>query len=117
MPSTACHLTVPPRGVRWINQTPSAAREGRGGAYPASLPLLRDYSGDPLRPPLDCRQHLVDHAVFLGLGGREELVTLDVAPDELLVPAGVPGENVLHRAAHPEDLVGLDLHVRRLAVA
>src|SRR6266702_6650123 len=48
MPSTACHLTVPPRGVRWINQTPSAAREGRGETYSASPPLLRHYSRDPL---------------------------------------------------------------------
>ena len=34
MPSTVCYLTVPPCGVRWTNQTPSAAREGRGEPLP-----------------------------------------------------------------------------------
>ena len=42
MPSTACYLTVPPCGVRWINQTPSAAREGRGEPFPSLGNYRRD---------------------------------------------------------------------------
>src|ERR1700722_5176183 len=107
MPSTACYLTVPPCGVRWSNQTPPAAREGR--AKPP--PVLRNYRRDLQRPALEGRQHLVDHPVFLGLGGRQELVALDGAPDAFLVIARMPGKDVLHRATHPKDLVRLDLHV------
>src|SRR5580698_10862942 len=83
MPSTACYLTVPPCGVRWINQTPSAAREGRGEPFPS----LGNYRRDLLRTPLERRQHLIDDAVLLRVGSREEFVALDVPPDELLVPA------------------------------
>src|SRR3984885_3170825 len=110
MPSTACYLTVPPFGGRWSHQTPPPARGGRG--HPPLV--LRNYSRDLLRPALEGRQHLVDHPVFLGLGGREELVPLDVAPDDFLVIARMPGKDSLHRAPHPKDLVRLDLHVRRL---
>ena len=66
--------------------------------------LGRHYLGGPHRPSLEYRQHLVDHPVFLGLSGREELVPLNVAPDDFLVLAGVPGEDNFHRGAHPEDL-------------
>src|SRR5580692_8988087 len=121
MPSTACYLTVPPCGVRWTNQTPSAAQEGRGEA----LPSLRGYRQGALSahrhggclPSLERRQHLIDEAVILGRGRAQELVALDVALDLLSVLARVPGEDGLHGLAHPVDLVGLDLHVARLAVA
>src|SRR5258707_442318 len=113
MPSTACYLTVPPYGVRWTNQTPSAALEGRGEA----LPALRGYRHGGGLAPLERRQHLVDEAVILGRGRAQELVALDVALDLLFGPAGVPGKDRLHGLAHPVDLVGLDLHVARLAVA
>src|SRR5579863_9545866 len=113
MPSTTCYLTVPPCGVRWTNQTPLAAREGRGEASPD----LRGYRHGGGLPPLERRQHLVDEAVVLGTFRAQELVALDVEADFLFGPAGVPGEDGLHGLAHPVDLVGLDLHVARLAVA
>src|SRR5690242_14758008 len=113
MPSTACYLTVPPCGVRWTNQTPSAAREGRGEA----LPALRRYRHGGGLSPLQGRQHLVDEAVLLGTVRAQELVALDVAADLLFGLARVPGQDGLHGLAHPVDLVGLDLHVARLTVA
>src|SRR5579863_4554093 len=74
MPSTACYLTVPPCGVRWTNQTPLAAREGRGEASPA----LRGYRHRRGLTPLERGQHLVDQAIFLGALRAEELVALNV---------------------------------------
>src|SRR5580692_5095702 len=110
MPSTACYLTVPPCGVRWTNQTPLAAREGRGEASPA----LRGYRHRRGLAALERRQHLVNQAVVLGRSRAQELVALDVALDLLFRPARVPGQDGLHGLAHPVDLVGLDLHVARL---
>src|SRR3712207_620347 len=57
----------------------------------------------------------VDDPVLLGLLGREDLVAVDVGPDLLLGAAGVPRQDLLHLAAHPLDLGGVDLQVGDLA--
>src|SRR4051812_20742324 len=73
---------------------------GRTGRESVQLPALDD---------------LVDDAVGLRLLGREDLVPLDVVADLVQRLAGVPGQDVLHLAAHPLDLRGVDLQVRHLA--
>src|SRR5689334_7933090 len=60
---------------------------------------------------------LVDQAVLHRLAGGEDLVALDVLADLLRVLAAVAGDHVLQQLAHAEDLPGLDLDVRRLALA
>src|SRR5260221_14219003 len=96
---------------------PSTAQGGRG--KPTRLPLLlgRHYLGNALAPTLEDGENLVDHPVLPGALGREELVALDVTPDGLVILARVPGEDHLHGGPHPQDLVGLNLHVRGLPVA
>src|SRR6516225_12374848 len=75
--------------------------------------LGRPYLGTALQ----VRENVVHEAILLGLFGREELVPLDIAADLLLVPAAVPGDDALHRTAHPKDLPGLDLQVTGLPIA
>src|SRR5690606_1905327 len=58
----------------------------------------------------------VDEPVVLGLGGREDLVALDVLVDLLRGAVGVVREGLLEPGPHPQHLVGLDLDVRGLAV-
>src|SRR6202044_2181964 len=95
------------------HQTPSTAREGRA----ESSRLRRHYLDSALAAPLDHGQNVVDETVFLGFLGGEELIPLDVAADLLLVLAGVPGQDDLHRGAHPQDFPRPALHVTGLAVA
>src|SRR5689334_12894005 len=92
----------------------SARRPQKGleGAY-SGYCLTRPYLGTALQ----VRENVVHEAILLGLFGREELVPLDIAADLLLVPAAVPGDDALHRTAHPQDLPGLDLQVTGLPVA
>src|SRR4051794_25593874 len=59
-------------------------------------------------PALD---DLVDDAVGLRLFRRQDLVPLDVVADLVEGLPGVPGEDLLHLAAHPLDLRGVDLQV------
>ncbi len=63
-----------------------------------------------------CDDHAVDDAVLLRLLGGHEVVALGVAPDLLVVLAGVLGEDVVQALAHVDDLLGVDLDVRRLAL-
>src|SRR6201987_3098087 len=93
---------------------PSARRAAKG-IQPGILRycLRRPY----LDTALQGRENVVHEAILLGLFCREELVPLDIAADLLLVPAAVPGDDALHRTAHPQDLPGLDLQVAGLPVA
>src|ERR1700760_2537474 len=97
-----------------MDQSTPAGGPGGKGETPS---YLRGYRHGGRLAALERGQHLVDDAVLLGRGRAQELVPLDVAPDFLGRPPGVGGQDRLHRPAHPVDLVGLDLHVRRLSVA
>src|SRR4051794_2947703 len=66
------------------------------------------------RVQLPALDDLVDDAVGLGLVGGEDLVALDVGADLLDRLAGVAGQDLLHLAAHPLDLRGVDLQVGHL---
>ena len=63
--------------------------------------------------PLD---DLVDQAVLDGLLGLEEAVALHVLVDLLERLAGVLGVDLVDPLARVEDLAGVDLDVRRLAL-
>src|SRR5258705_8514488 len=62
--------------------------------------------------PLD---HVVDEAVHLGLLGAHEPVPVHVPLDDAEGLRGVLGVQLVHLAAEVEDLLGLDLDVRRRA--
>src|SRR5215467_4886499 len=59
---------------------------------------------------------VVDEPVGLGLLGREEVVALSVLLDALDGLAGVPGQDAVQQFARAQDLLGVDLDVRRLAL-
>src|SRR6266498_3708124 len=102
-------LTVPLRGPELWRKRPVTGVPCRI----KSCRLGRPY----LALALQHRQNLIHDAILLGLLCGEELVPLDVPADLILVLAGVRGKHLLHRGAHPQDLIGLDLQVAGLAVA
>src|SRR5438270_8276375 len=64
-------------------------------------PLLRrPYLG----AALDGRQNIIHDSVVFRLLRVEEPVALDVAADLIRFLPGVPGDHVLHRGPHPQDL-------------
>src|SRR6516165_5790118 len=116
----------PPRSIesvveRYLPKPPHAkppvtgAADTQGKTQPGVLRycLRRPYLGAALQ----VRQNVVYEAILFGFFGREELVPLDIAADLLLVPAAVPGDDPLHRGAHPQDLPRLDLQVTGLPIA
>src|SRR5439155_7857241 len=59
--------------------------------------------------------HTVDDAVFAGLVGAHDEVAVGVLGDLLDRLAGVVGQHRVQEVPHPEDLLGRDLDVGRLA--
>src|SRR5262245_15386937 len=62
-------------------------------------------------------QYVINQPVLFLFVRPQEVVPLDVPPDLLLFPPGVPGEHSLHGLPHPLDLPGLNLQVTGLPVA
>src|SRR3954466_8405400 len=71
-------------------------------------------SGSAVIPSV-AEDDLVDEAVLRGLIGLEEAVALHVGVDTLLGLPGVVGIDLVHALAGLEDLLRVDLDVRRLA--
>ena len=61
------------------------------------------------------RDHLVDDAVLLRLGGAHDEVAVGVLARPLDRLAGVVGQHLVEQLAHAQDLLGLDLDVGGLA--
>ena len=76
------------------------------GLLPADLTAVEAAARRPRRGG-----ERVDQAVVDGLLRGQDLVALDVLADVVDVLAGVAGQDLLQQAAHPQDLVGLDLDV------
>src|SRR5262249_10724101 len=112
--------SIEPVVERYLPKAPHAKPPVTGAADARGTQpgVLRYCLGRPyLGAALQVRQNVVHEAVLLCFFGGEELVPLDIAADLLLVPAAVPGDDALHRTAHPQDLPGLDLQVTGLPVA
>src|SRR3954468_4373589 len=62
------------------------------------------------------RDHPIDDAVVLGLFGGHEVVALRVVADLLVVLLRVLGDDVVEALADVDDLLGVDLDVRGLAL-
>src|SRR3954468_23810289 len=60
-------------------------------------------------------QHLVDHSVVLGLVCAHDEIPIRVALDLVDRLTGVQGKHLVDEISHPEDLLGLQLDVARLA--
>src|SRR3954469_6985554 len=91
---------------------------GQGNAHRPSPDLLLSAAGaDRLKALLPGGQDDVHQAVLLGLVGRHDLVAVDVLADLVDRLTGVARDHLLELRAHAEDLTGLDLDVRALAVA
>src|SRR5436190_10468998 len=63
---------------------------------------------------LAVRDHLVDQVVFLCLFGGHEVVALCIARDLFQILVRVLGQDLVQPAAHVDDLLRVDLDVRRL---
>src|SRR3954469_24473987 len=63
---------------------------------------------------LAVRDHLVDQVVVLCFLSGHEVVALGVARDLFQLLAGVLGQDLVQPAAHVDDLLCMDLDVRRL---
>src|SRR3954451_418817 len=70
----------------------------------------------PGYPKLVLRDHPVNDAVFLGLFGRHEVVALRVGADLGVVLLGVLGDDLVQALTDVDDLLGVDLDIRRLAL-
>src|SRR5215467_11530151 len=73
---------------------------------------IRRRGGDLVRRQDD----VVDEPVGLGLLGREEVVALGVLLDAFDGLAGMPGQDAVQQLARAQDLLGVDLDVRRLTL-
>src|SRR5688500_9516940 len=82
------------------------------GARVAHLKLR----GHRPRPFSVLRDHSVDQVVLLGLLGAHEVIALRVARHLLEILPGVLGEDLVEAAADVDDLLGVDLDVRRLSL-
>src|SRR4051812_46434804 len=117
-------LRPPKTGVSGVGQfnryRPTPDFQSNHPTPPLSGPravCLSAAGADRLKTLLTGGQNDVDQAVLLGLVGGHDLVTVDVLADLLDRLAGVARDHLLQLGTHPEDLAGLDLDVRALAVA
>src|SRR3954454_5268136 len=85
----------------------SCSFESVGRAKKSSLSVAQGTS-------LAVRDDLVDQVVFLCLFGGHEVVALGVARDLFQFLAGVLGQDLVQPAAYVDDLLRVDLDVRRL---
>src|SRR5580704_12137542 len=105
-----------PQNEHFSRSPPSPMRATQSLLYPGTsriLPLRRPYLG----AALEGRQNIIHDSVVFRLVRVEEPVPLDVTADLVRLLPGVLGDDLLHRAAHPQDLPGLDLQVAGLPVA